>query len=48
MKVGGGGGAEPVHYENIPTQKYSDFSFHIKNENISGKVMIFPLFLLKT
>ena len=40
-------GREPVYYENRPMQKYSDF-FHIKNEYISGKVMIFPLFLLKT
>ena len=41
-------GREPVHYENTPMQKYSNFFFSHKNENISGKVMIFPLFLLKT
>ena len=23
-------GREPVHYENTPMQKYSDFFFHIK------------------
>ena len=36
-----------MHYKNTPMQKYSDFCFHIKNENISGKVMIFSLFLLR-
>ena len=42
------GRREPLHYENTPMQKYSDFFFSHKNENISGKVIIFPLFLLKT
>ena len=32
-----------MHYENTPMQKYSDFCFHIQNENISGKD-IFPIF----
>ena len=36
-----------MHYENTPMQKYSDFCFHIKNGNISGKVMIFSLFCSK-